>query len=244
MIPIPKDPTLDMIRSAIVVHALGEKPRDYVGASSIGDQCARKIWYQLNKPEEAIPFDSATLMRFDDGHRTEALIIDRMRLAGLDVVDRCADGEQLRFSHMGGKIGGHIDGLVTGLLQAPNKTHVFEAKCCGDKEFVKFCGIREKHGEKDTLREWNMTYYVQAQLYMHFSKQFHKTFIDRHYLICASAGGRDMQSCRTEYDKETALRYIDRAEKIVCADIEPPRLSDKPDFWICRMCQFNGVCHG
>jgi len=244
MIPIDtRDPTLELIRSEIVVRQKQEKPREYIGASSIGDECARKLWYQLRMPQAADTFDAATLMRFDDGHRTEALLIERMRLAGLSVIDRDDTGEQLRFSHCGGLIAGHIDGLVTGLVQAPKKTHIFEAKCVGDRVFSAFCKLRGTVFEKDVLRSWNMKYYVQAQLYMHFSKQFHSSFIDRHYTIVASAGGRDMQSCRTEYDRETALRYIDRAERIAVADREPPRMSDKPDFWLCRMCQFNKECH-
>ena len=55
-----------------------------------------------------------------------------------------------------------------------------------------------QYTEKAALKEWDFQFYVQAQLYMHFFD------LTRHYLVCASPGGRDMTSCRTEYNKAFA----------------------------------------
>lgn len=242
MIPLaPKDPTLEAVKLAMQAKQSLEPRRGYLGASLIGEQCARKIWYAINQDtlsHKLKPYSFETLAAFDDGHRTEQLVIDRLRMVeGIELFDKDEGGKQFGFSHLGGKLRGHVDGIIKGLKQAPSAVHVLEVKCSADKKFNEFCSIRAAHGEKKTLKKWNEQYFVQAQLYMHFMQ------IDRHYLVCALAGGRDMQSCRTEYEPEVALKYIDRAEKILDSRTEPPRISDKPDFWQCRFCNYAEHCH-
>jgi len=60
----------------------------------------------------------------------------------------------------------------------------------------------------------------------------------------ALAGGREYDSCRTEYEPEKAEWAIDRAAKIIAAKEPPPRINEKPDFWLCRFCNYKGECHG
>ena len=54
-------------------------PRPYLGASIMGDPCPRKLWYGFRwyaKPT----FMAKTLRAFEDGHRTEDLMAERLRL--------------------------------------------------------------------------------------------------------------------------------------------------------------------
>ena len=122
------------------------------------------------------------------------------------------------------------------MLQAPKKLHVWECKASGQKKFDEFVKIKQRLGEKMTLKEWNFVYYIQAQIYMHY------TNIDRHYLTVSLAGGRDYDSCRTEYVPEVAEQYRARAEKIIKAKEPPPRINEKPDFYICRFCNYKDIC--
>jgi len=242
MIPLaPKDPTLEAVKQAMQKKHELEPQRDYLGASLIGEQCARKIWYSINQDKLSIkikPFEFTTLAAFEDGHRTEQLIIDRLRMVeGIEIWDKDQNGNQFGFSHLGGKLKGHRDGIIRGILQAPKTTHVLEIKCSAEKKFGELKTALAAHGEKKALKVWNEQYFIQAQLYMHFMQ------LDRHYLVCALSGGRDMVSCRTEYEAEVAMKYIDRAEKIINSRAEPPRISDKPDFWICRFCNYAEHCH-
>ena len=237
MVAIPQigDPTLDAVRKVSEILGNAERKRDYIGASAIGDPCARKIWYQYTgQPQK--PFDAATLYRFEDGHRTESLIIDRLRgLAGIELWTE-DNGKQYGFSDFDNRFRGHVDGIIRGIYQAPKTTHVLEIKCT--EKLNDFRKAKNEYGEKRALKMWNETYHAQAQLYMMYFD------LTRHYLIVASAGGRDMDSCRTEYDPETAQRYKDRAFEILNAKSAPTRVNDKPDFYLCRWCQFSEVCHG
>jgi CRISPR/Cas system-associated exonuclease Cas4 (RecB family) len=108
----------------------------------------------------------------------------------------------------------------------------------GEKGFAEFKKLVFEIGEKRALERWRPEYYAQAQVYL---KYFN---LDRHYLVVALAGGRDMAACRTEYAPEVAERLIDKAERILQATSEPARVSDKPDFYQCRICAFKEVCHG
>lgn len=238
VIPTLSDPTLDAMRRVCEVAGNNSKPRDYLGASLIGDPCSRKIWYSYkNYPKE--PFSANTLWNFEDGHRTEDLIASRLRMVkGIELWTHDANGNQYGFSALGGKFKGHCDGVILGLLQAPKTPHVWECKASAQKKFEEFKKAKASAGEKGALKLWNESYYIQGQLYMHYLQ------LDRHYLTVALAGGRDIDSCRTEYDADVALRTIDKADLIINATREPARISEKADFWLCKFCDYRGVCHG
>lgn len=232
-IPQQGDPTLDAIRR--IYEQKPQEKRQYVGASSIGDPCARKIWYSY-KGYPAKPFTSDTLFRFEDGHRTEELIINRLKMVeGVIVYDKDEAGKQFGFTEFNGQFKGHVDGVIVGLLQSPKTPHVLEIKCTEDLN--KFRKAKFEKGDKNALKTWNEIYYAQAQIYMQALN------LARHYTVVSSAGGRDFDSCRTEYDQETAQRYKDRAFEIIKAEKEPQKISDKADFYLCRWCQFNEICH-
>ena len=105
----------------------------------------------------------------------------------------------------------------------------------GLRDFQK---LKDKVGEKNVLREWNETYYAQHQLYMLYRGR------TRGYMVVASAGGRDWASCRTEFNREAAEFYVERARQIIFErDRLPDRISENVHFWKCRWCEFSAVCH-
>lgn len=232
-LPVYIDPVIEAMREQRIAK-MGST-RDYIGASEIGNPCARAIWYNWKKyPQETRP--AHVLWAADDGHRTESVIADRLRaVPGITLRTCLPNGDQYGFKK--GNFAGHVDGLILGLPQAPKTWHVWENKAKNQKGFDEFLKCISNVGEKRALQEWSKPYYVQAQCYMHAFG------LTRHYLTVALAGARDVASCRTEYDKETALAAFDRAEKIASAKSPPPKISDKPDYYICRMCQFRKVCH-
>ena len=115
---------------------------------------------------------------------------------------------------------------------------MLEIKCVNEKKFKKLAELKQQLGDKNALIEWDKVYYAQAQVYMKY------TGLTRHYLVCATPGGRELTSCRTEYDAKAAVGYINKAHSIIEAKVEPERLSSKPDFYLCRWCNFKAECHG
>ncbi len=235
--PTELDLTLVAMKKVIADKANGETRRKYIGASSIGKPCARQLYYEYNGYERK-PFPPEAVLRFEDGHRTEALTIERLQMVpDLELWTRDEAGNQIGFSDFDGQFKGHVDGIIRGISAAPKNPHVLEIKCCAEKRYREFQNAKAKFGSKGALKEFDKTYFAQAQVYCHYFK------LDRHYLVVATAGGRDYDSCRTEYDREAAEYYIDRAKKLIDARSAPPRISDKPDFWLCRFCDFNEICH-
>lgn len=240
MVEIPdlEDPTITAMKQAAKIEGNKQKKRNYLGASLIGNPCSRQIWYQY-KGYEQESFEAETLWNFEDGHRIEDITAARLRrVKGITLWTHDDKGNQYGFMDYNGQFRGHCDGVILGILQAPKTPHVWENKCSADKKFNEFVSVKAKFGDKLTLKNWNENYYAQAQLYMHYLK------LDRHYTTVARAGGRDYASCRTEYDPEYADQIRDKAFKIINAKEAPPKISDKPDFFICRFCSFREICHG
>jgi hypothetical protein len=240
MVELPDilDPTLEAIDRAIEAKENSAAHRGYLGMSSVGHSCERKLWYDLRWITKA-KFDAATLKRFADGHHGEDLQAARLRLVPgieLHTVDP-STGRQFAYSDHNGHFGGNMDGAILGLIQAPKTWHVFEHKQTSEKKQAELAKLKAGN-EKAALQAWNPIYYAQAVLYMRYSG------MERHYLTCSSPGGRHTISVRTEPDVALALRLIAKAERVINAPQPPSRISDKPDWWECRMCDHAPVCHG
>ena len=235
-IPLPADPTLEAVDAALVA-AQDTTPRPYLGMSSIGHPCDRKLWFDF-RWSVLRQFDAATIKRFEDGHRGESVQAQRLRMvSGIELHTERPDGKQYGFSLCGDHFKGHIDGAVLGLLQAPKTWHVWEHKQVGDTKFKALAKAISDVGEKAALAQWDGIYYGQAQLYMRCSG------MDRHYLTCSTPGGRDTISVRTDADHEFADGLIARAMRIIDAAEPPQRISERPDWYQCKLCDYASICH-
>ena len=217
--------------------SLVKEKRDYLGASLIGHACARYIYYDIHHYPK-LSGQPEWIWAAEDGHRCEDVVANRLRLVkGLELWTHDNNGEQFRWKALGGRFSGGVDGVIRGLLQAPKTPHVWENKICNHKKFAEFQKAKFEYGEKNALEHWNQEYFAQAQINMHYMK------LNRHYTTVSYAGARDIDSCRTEYNLEYAEQLVDKADRILQATTEPARVSDKPDFYICRWCPFAKVCH-
>ena len=234
---LEQDLTLAAADRALEAKSLLEKPRGYLGMSSIGDSCERKLWYSFRwcGREE---FDAVTLKRFADGHRTEDLVIDRLKMVeGLDIVATLPDGGQIRIVDHDGHFSGHLDGTIVGILQAPKTPHVLEVKCVSEKKMTELKKAVSDLGEKMALKKWNPVYYGQGQAYMHYMNY------TRHYMVVATPGGRDWISVRTDYDPAYALQIVNKAKRIIDAQEPLEKISQTPTWYECKWCHFSGICH-
>lgn len=231
------DATLEAIREKLRSIERSQPQRGYLGASSIGHPCERKSWYYYHRPELRKPLNDVGHLAVNCGHRSEDIMAHYLRLMdGIELVTE-HEGNQIGFIDCGGKFKGHIDGIIRGLIQAPKTPHVWEHKDTNHKKFANFQNLKQKHGEKKTLQEWDIVYYGQAQIYMHYMD------MTRHYMTVSLSGVRDFDSCRTEYDKGYATSLVERAKRVIEFENPPIRLSNKKDFYMCRFCDFAEECH-
>lgn len=232
------DPTLAAADRALEAAEAIKERREYLGMSQLGESCQRKLWYYFRWAVRE-SFDATTIKRFHDGHKGEDVQADRLRMVDgitLDTIHPVTK-QQFRYTDIDGHLSGHCDGKITGVLQAPVKKHIWEAKVVGEKKLAEFRKIKADLGEKATLKKWNPVYYAQAQAYMHYEGT------DRHYLTVSSPGVRDWDSCRTEYDHAFAVQLKAKANRIIKSDEPLSKISDKPDWFECRYCPAKDICH-
>lgn len=235
-LPEPKDPTLVAVDHAIE-KAQQKRDSNGIGMSAIGRECDRQIWYSFHWASP-IDFDASTIKRFDDGHRSEDIMAERLRMVtGIDLVTKDPEtGRQIRVQDFGGHFSGYVDGVITGILQAPSTSHCWEHKCSAKWQDLDKAKV--EHGEKNALSHWNNIYYWQAQCYMGYLG------LTRHYLTCSSDGSRNETSVRTDFNTEHFAKVKARAKRIIGSQNPPHKLSDNPDYFGCRWCEHHSLCHG
>lgn len=230
------DPTIEKMFEVMEANHAQKAKRDYLGASMIGDPCERKIWYSYKgTPRE--PMGRMGIMATEDGHHAEKIMADRLRLVpGIELWTEDENGQQFGFKDFEDKFGGHIDGVITGLIQAPSTPHIWEHKCCNEKKFNEFLKAKDQYGEKNALEAWDVIYFAQAQIYM---KRFDLT---RHYLTVALAGSRNVASCRTDYQRDRAQSFEQKALRVIKAVEPPARISERKEFYVCKWCAYREEC--
>lgn len=236
MVAIPQrgDPTLAAIDNILEAKSKLEPKRDYIGASSLGDSCSRKLWYRYHTDMRE-EFSADTIKKFNDGHRTEDVMAEHLRMVpGIELYTHDENGKQ--YGWKDGPMSGHYDGVIRGLIQAPKAWHIWENKTTNEKKYEAFKKLAIADN-KSALKKWNPVYYAQAVLNMY------KEGIDRHYTTVCTPGMRDYWSCRTEADPAFAEALLVKGRRI--AELkEPPQRIGGPDWYECKWCGFYGVCHG
>lgn len=207
-----------------------EKPRGYLGASSIGRPCARELWLGFRHAFIA-RFPGRMLRLFERGQREEAMFIEELKRLGAEVHEVDEKGRQFRVSFFGGHFAGHMDGAVGHLnIDAIKGWCVAEFKTHNAKSFAKL--------ESNGVRESKPEHYAQMQVYMHGTGM-------KQALYMAVNKDTDHLYCEViEYDEAAAKALLDRAEDIIFGKNAPPRISEDPAHWQCRYCNAADVCHG
>jgi len=223
-----------LIDSALVQQNRQQRPRDYLGGSRIGEPCARKLVYELtNVPlDEGKGFDGRMLRIFDAGHEFEDLSIRWLRTAGFDLRDKGQDGRQLGFSIAGGRIRGHVDGvIVAGPDVGISWPALFEHKSLNAKSWADLV--------KRGVELSKPIYYAQLQIYMAYMDLGSALF---------TAVNKDTQALHHQivaFDPRTAQALSDKAIDIIRAAEAgelPPRIAENPDFYLCRWCAYAKRC--
>lgn len=223
-------PTVQAIYAAWAATGNRDKGRRaHLGASLLGRECRRALWYTFRWATDLM-HEGRILRLFDRGQREEECFAADLRAAGVTVhtVDP-ATGEQFRFSDVGGHVGGSMDGAVVGLLEKPTTWHVWEAKTHGDKSYADLV----KSGVEKSKPE----HYSQMQLYMHWSG------MTRAFYMAVNKNDDQIYTERVRYDEKHVSTLLKKAADIVTAPKPLERISEKPDWYVCKFCDHRATCH-
>ncbi len=202
--------------------------RAHSGCSVAGHACARFIWLDFRWAERA-KFHGRVLRMFDSGKREEPRVVADLQAIGCEV--STGDGDrQWTVSFAGGHGGGSLDGAVRGLPEAPKTWHVLEVKTANDKSWNALA--------KDGVQKAQPRHYVQMQLYMHL------TGMERALYVSVNKNTDESYIERVHYDKDFAQAALERVEKIIFSPEPPPRISEDPAWYECKLCTYHPLCHG
>lgn len=203
--------------------------RTHLGASGVGDDCARKIWYGFRwttRPK----FDGRLLRLFNRGHLEEARFIAMLLTIGAEVYQQDENGNQFRISDAGGHFGGSGDGIVVNIPDLePGVPALCEFKTSAEKPFLKL--------EKEGVRESKFEHYVQMQVYMR------KMGIAVALYMVVNKNNDKLYAEIVPFNAEVADQFIDRGVRLVWMDVPPEKINQSPGWYQCKWCDHRPVCH-
>lgn len=210
----------------------GDWRRPHLGASLIGHQCKRYLWYTFRWCA-APSFDGRMLRLFETGNREEERIVRNLRDVGVEVYDRDPkdNTKQIHYSdpECGGHFSGSLDAMARGFEEAPKAWHVCEFKTSNAKQFENL--------KRKGVYEAKPMHYAQMQMYMSWSKQ------DRAYYFCVCKDTDEIYGERIQYKNDIAYALREKAKDVIFAPEPPERCNGaKPDGWNCKYCQYVDIC--
>lgn len=201
-----------------------------VNMSQATNACDRSIWYFFRWAAPPEQPRGPRQRRFRTGLQYERWLLDDLRAAGAEVqeIDETT-GKQVAVQLADGHLRGKVDGIATGIVEAPKTVHVVE---CKSMKAADFRGV-VKHG----VQKHKPDHWMQMQLYMH------GLGLTRALYICANKDTDEIHTERVEIDIAAAIATEARIERIVAAAAPPHRASDDPASFTCRFCTANEICH-
>jgi hypothetical protein len=205
-----------------------EERRDYLGASSIGSECLRKVQFDWQRVSEHA---ARTKRRFKRGHDSEEKIAAQLMLAGF-AIERGT--EATGFTACDGRFKGHCDGIIRSAPIDLKVPCLWENKCLGASGWNSI--------KKKGLRTAYPVYYDQIQIY-----QAYLGLDENPALFTAeNADTCHMLALTVEFDADAAQAASDRAVSVIQATQAGellPRITDKgPTDWRCKMCSHSEFC--
>ena len=235
------------VDQALTAEQATRPPRDYLGGSRLGHDCERALQFEFAgaPKDEGQEFSGQTLRIFEIGHALEDLAIRWLRGAGFDLYTRKGnrpDGEQFGFSVAGGRIRGHVDGIIAAGpegfgLAVPA---LWECKTMNAKNW-RAC-------VKDGVTKSKPVYAAQIALYQAYMEGTVPGISASPALFTAiNKDTAELHHELVAFDADLAQRMSDRGVRILQATDAGellPRIAASRDFFECRFCAHAERCWG
>ncbi|MDN2582945.1 hypothetical protein [Aquibium sp. ELW1220] len=232
---------------ALTTENASRPRRDYLGGSRIGHACERALQFEFAgaPKDDGAEFAGQTLRIFAMGHALEDLAIQWLRAAGIDLYTRKGnrpDSEQFGFSVAGGRIRGHVDGIIAAAPEALKLgvPALWECKTMNAKNW-RAC-VREG------VTRSKPVYAAQIALYQAYMDASIPGLASNPALFTAiNKDTAELHHELVAFDAELAQRMSDRAVRILSATDAGellPRLARERDHFECRMCPWANRCWG
>lgn len=201
-----------------------------IGASGIGEECVRSIWYDWRAFHNDTP--SGRMLRlFQTGHLQEARIVQDLKDAGLEVWDVDTDtGKQWVYTAASGHFVCKPDGVVRGVPGAEKTPHLLEIKTSNANGFKEL----ERHG----VMKAKPQHYYQMHAGMWLAR------LDRALYVALRKDDEQYYIERVVRDESCIADIERKLEQLTMSMSPPPRIAEKEGDWRCKFCDGKDVCWG
>ena len=235
------------VDEALTAQNATRPARDYLGGSRLGHPCERALQFEFTATpkDEGQDFSGQTLRIFELGHVLEDLAVAWLRGAGFDLYTRKGnrpDGGQFGFSVAGGRIRGHVDGIIAAAPQplSIGVPALWECKTMNAKNW------RETVAKGVVVAK--PVYAAQVALYQAYMEAQVPGISENPALFTAiNKDTAELHHELVPFDAGLAQRMSDRGVRILQASDAGellPRIATTRDFHECRMCPWAERCWG
>jgi len=201
-----------------------DKPRRYIGASIVGNQCQASIAFNLRGFPNKEP-DAKLKRIFGLGHKIEDMVVADLKKAGYAVWEVDAlTGKQYTYSDFGGHVVCHTDGMI----EIEDELMILEIKSMNDASFTKFVnlGVKQSHPQ----------YFGQVQMMMGMARMQSSLFI-------AYNKNTSAYHCEVVEFDQFEFGFIRQKVGLALSGEVIKIAKDETD-WRCRFCFKSDACWG
>jgi hypothetical protein len=205
-----------------------DEHRNHLGASLIGKECAREVWYDFRWVHKEV-FEARMLRLFNRGKMEEELFVKWLRAVGCQVWEVDPNtGEQFRIWGVSKHYGGSADSV--GILPyLPDLPILMEFKTHNSKSYLNLANkglIIAKPQHYSQMCSYGKHYNFKYGLY-----------------VAVNKNDDDLYYELVELDWKRAHDLINKAQDIITSQIPPPRISNNPAYFTCKWCSKAAICH-
>lgn len=224
------------------VKAYDDSHRSHLGASLIGHECSRYLWYVFRWAKKEI-FDARMLRLFQRGHLEEVRFVEYLRGAGWEVSTEPEKtspeyGHQHRVSAVMGHFGGSLDGIARPQdcpiplpIERDPEAFLTEFKTSGTG--ASFNGMLENGVRRSKPRHW-----AQMNVYGALWPLKHAVY------VMVNKNDDDLHVEAVPLDHDYGNELVGKAYSIIMSQEPPNRIAQTPAFHTCKFCHMQGVCFG
>lgn len=204
------------------IEAYPSEHRSHLGASVIGDDCRRKLWYQFRwvKLQQAKGQMRRLWQRGKDEEKKFEAFLFWAGFYKREIIEP--------FNKINGHYGGTPDDRW--IIKWANDLKILaEYKTFGSKYFNKL--------KEEGVIKSNYKYYCQMCSY---GKEYQLEYA---LFYAVNKDNDEFYRKLIKLDWNLATELENKARDIITSQIPPAKINENPAFYICKMCTFQQLCH-
>lgn len=228
---------LEIDKYCIATYA--DNYRWHLGASLIGDECSRKLWYgfrwcnEIPTYKDTKEIENAGRMQrlFQRGHLEEDRFVAYLRGIGCEVWNTDEQGNQFRVTTINGHYGGSCDGVA----KLPPSCGIEDPFILEFKTNGTGKGFEELVSKGVQVAKTQ--HFVQASTYGNELKIQYGLYLNTN----KNDDSIHLEAVKLNWSMAEQMKK--KAWGIIFSPLPLPRLSEDPTYFKCAYCEFKKLCH-